>query len=247
MAIKVSLDELIKNGAHFGHQSKRWNPKMEPYLYGQKDGVHLFDLEKTKECLEDALSQIEKTASKGGKILMLGTKKQAKLLIEKTAKESGCYYINERWLGGIFTNFNQIRKSTEKLTDMKEKMSSGFYSTYTKKERLLMEREIQRLERFFGGIVGMTDIPDMIIVIDVKKEFGAVREAVIKGVTSIGIVDSNSDPMSVDYPIPMNDDATNALEYVFDLFGQAIKEGKENQKSKSNDIKSESKKAENSN
>lgn len=226
MAIKISLDELIKNGAHFGHQSKRWNPKMKPYLYGIKDGIHLFDLEKTKECLEEALTVIQKTASENGTILILGTKKQAKSLVENTAKEVGCFYVNERWLGGVFTNFNQIKKSAEKLTDMKEKMSSGFYNSYTKKERLLMEREIKRLERFFGGIVGMQKVPDLLITIDVKKEFVAIREARIKNVTSVGIVDSNSDPLSVDYPIPMNDDATKALEYAFDLIVQAIKEGK---------------------
>jgi small subunit ribosomal protein S2 len=225
MAVDVSLKELIQSGAHYGHQTRRWNPKMEKYIYGEQDGVHLFDLLKTKEALEEALNEITKYAKEGKKILLLGTKKQAKEKVEKIAKETGIFYVNERWLGGTITNFEQMKKSLRKLSDMRRKMKEGEYNDRTKKEILLLEREIARLERFFGGISGMETIPDMLIIIDIKREKAAVREAGIKGVTTIGIVDSNSDPTSVDFPIPMNDDATKALDYVIDLFAQALREG----------------------
>ena len=226
MAVKVSLEELVKAGAHFGHQSRRWNPKIEPYLYGEKDGVHVFDLTKTKVLLEEAL-EVLKTAAKEGKIiLLLGTKKQAREKVEKVAKEAGVFYVNERWLGGTLTNFIQIKRSIQKMSDMKAKKEKGEYSEFTKKERLLLDREIERLERFFGGIADMEKEPDLLVIIDAKKEISAIRESKAKDVPVIAVVDSNSDPTSVDYPIPMNDDATKAVDYVLELFKEAIIEGK---------------------
>lgn len=225
MAIKVSLKTLIESGAHFGHQARRWNPKMTEYLYGEQDGVHVFDLIKTKEALSEALEMIKTFSKEGKKILLLGTKKQAKDKVIEIGQSSGCFYVSERWLGGTITNFDQIKKSTRKLTDLKEKMGKGEFKTYTKKERLLIDREIARLNRFFGGIVEMEKIPDLLVVIDTKREVTAVKEARMKGIEVIGIVDSNSDPTMVDYPIPMNDDATKALDYVIGLFGEAIREG----------------------
>ncbi len=226
MAVKVSLEELVKAGAHFGHQPRRWNPKIEPYLYGEKDGVHVFDLTKTKVLLEEAL-EVLKNASKEGKIiLLLGTKKQAREKVEKVAKEAGVFYVNERWLGGTLTNFIQIKRSIQKMSDMKAKKEKGEYSEFTKKERLLLDREIERLERFFGGIADMEKEPDLLVIIDAKKEISAIRESKAKDVPVIAVVDSNSDPTSVDYPIPMNDDATKAVDYVLELFKEAIIEGK---------------------
>src|SRR3989344_2925891 len=226
MAVKVSLEELVKAGAHFGHQSRRWNPKIEPYLYGEKDGVHVFDLTKTKVLLEEAL-EVLKNASKEGKIiLLLGTKKQAREKVEKVSKEAGVFYVNERWLGGTLTNFIQIKRSIQKMSDMKAKKEKGEYSEFTKKERLLLDREIERLERFFGGIADMEKEPDLLVIIDAKKEISAIRESKAKDVPVIAVVDSNSDPTSVDYPIPMNDDATKAVDYVLELFKEAIIEGK---------------------
>jgi small subunit ribosomal protein S2 len=226
MAIKVSLDELVRSGAHFGHQSRRWNPKMKPFLYGIKDGVHVFDLAKTSEKLTEALEFIKKSSKEGKKILILGTKKQAKEKVAKVAEEAGCFYVNERWLGGTFTNFDQIRKSTQKLADMKKKMAEGEYKSFTKKERLLLEREIARLERFFGGIAEITEVPDVLVVIDTKREVGAIKEAQMAGVDTVAIVDSNCDPTIVDYPVPMNDDATKAIAYVLELVKDAVLEGK---------------------
>jgi small subunit ribosomal protein S2 len=226
MAIKVSLDMLLEAGAHFGHQTKRWNPKMEEYLYGQENGVHIFDLTKTKPLLEEALEFITKSVKEGKNILLLGTKKQIKDKVAQVAQEVGVPYVNERWLGGIISNFDQMKRSIKKMEEMKANVESGVYSKYTKKERLLIDREIARLERFFGGIKDLTAPPDVIFVIDTKRERGAVFEANKKGIPVVGIVDSNSDPDLVDYPIPMNDDASKALEYVLDLVKEAILEGK---------------------
>ena len=222
----VSLDTLLETGAHFGHQTRRWNPKMEEYLYGSENGVHIFDLTKTKPLLEEALDFITKSVREGKTVLILGTKKQIKDKVAEIAEEVGVPYINERWLGGIISNFEQMRKSLKKMEEMKVNMVSGVYNKYTKKERLLIDREIARLERFFGGIKTLTAIPDVLFVIDTKREAGAVHEANERKVPVIGIVDSNSDPDVVDYPIPMNDDASKALEYVLDLVKQAIEEGK---------------------
>lgn len=226
MAIKISLEELLDSGAHFGHQTRRWNPKMEEYLYGQESGVHVFDLTKTKPLLEEALEFITKSVSEGKTVLLLGTKKQIKDKVKEIAEKVGVPYINERWLGGIISNFEQMKRSIKKMEEMKEGMASGAYNKYTKKERLLIEREITRLERFFGGISTLTGIPDVLFVIDTKRETGAVREAGYKKVKVIGIVDSNADPDLIDYPIPMNDDASKAIEYILELVGQAIEEGK---------------------
>ena len=226
MAIKVSAKTLLEAGAHYGHQSKRWNPKMEPYLYGVQDGVHVFDLMKTKEALEEALELLKKTCSEGKVVLLLGTKKQVKNKLDEVGKETGCPYVSERWLGGTFSNFKQIKKSIDKLSEMKEKKEAGEYKKFTKKERVLLQREIDRLERFFGGISSLEEIPEVLFVVDIHKEKSAVNEALRAGVTVVGIVDSNSDPTAIDYPIPMNDDATKALLYVLDLVKEAILEGK---------------------
>jgi small subunit ribosomal protein S2 len=230
MTIKVSAEELLKGGAHFGHQAKRWNPKMEEYLYGVEDGVHVFDLIKTKALIEEALEFIKNSISEGKTVLLLGTKKQVKDKIIEIGKETGCPYVSERWLGGTFSNFEQIGKSIKRLFEMKEKNAQGGYKNFTKKERLLIQREIERLERFFDGISTLKKVPDVLFVVDTHKENSAVREAVRSKVNIVGIVDSNSDPTDIDYPIPMNDDASKALIYVLDLVKEAILEGKKNPK-----------------
>jgi small subunit ribosomal protein S2 len=225
MTLTVSLKELIESGAHFGHQVRRWNPKMEQFLYGEKDGVHVFDLPKTKAKLEEALEAIKEATANGKKVLFLGTKKQAKEMIAKTAKESGSFYVNERWLGGTLTNFDMIKRSVKSMKDIEKGLELGEYKTRTKKERLLLERELERLHRFFGGLDGIDTKPDMLVIIDVKREKTAVKEANATGVDVVGIVDSNSDPDGVNYPIPMNDDASKALMYVLGLMNEAILEG----------------------
>ncbi len=202
---------------------------MEEYLYGQENGVHIFDLTRTKPMLEEALNFLAKSASEGKNILLLGTKKQIKDKVKEVAEEVGVPYINERWLGGIISNFDQMKRSIKKMQEMGENLASGAYNKYTKKERLLIEREIARLGRFFGGIAKLESVPDVLFIIDTKREVGAVREASYKKIAVVGIVDSNSDPDLIDYPIPMNDDASKALEYILKLVGEAIMEGKKKQ------------------
>lgn len=227
----ISAKTLLDAGAHFGHQARRWNPKMAPYLYGVQEGVHVFDLIKTKALLEEALNALKLAAKEGKTILFLGTKKQAKEKTKEVAMACGCPYVYERWLGGTLTNFEQIKKSLTKLSDMKAKMASGEYNKFTKKERLLIDREIERLERFFGGLSGLEKAPDVMVIIDTHKEISAVKEARNVGVATVGITDSNADPTLVDYPIPMNDDAQKAVEYVLELMKEAIQEGRGKSKS----------------
>lgn len=199
---------------------------MEEYIYGSEQGVHIFDLTKTKPMLEAALDFVARSVKEGKTILLLGTKKQIKDKVKEVGEELGIPYVNERWLGGIISNFPQMQRSLKKMDEMSTNLASGFYNKYTKKERLLIDREITRLERFFGGIKNLKDVPDVLFVIDTKRESGAVHEANTKKVPVVGITDSNSDPDVVTYPIPMNDDASKALEYVLDLFKQTVASAK---------------------
>ena len=224
--INISLEELLEAGAHFGHHSRRWNPKMEPYLHGVKDGVHIFDLVKTREALLAALEVLRKASSEGKVILFVGAKKQAKEKVREVAKNVGQPYVVERWLGGTLTNFDQILKSIKNMADMKKKLEEGYYKDYTKKEKLLIKRQIEKDEKVFGGISEIKKVPDVMVVIDTHREAGAVKEARKLGIETIGVVDSNSDPYVVDWPIPMNDDGTRALELILDLLEKAILAGK---------------------
>ncbi len=224
--MKISLEEMIDTGAHFGHQTRRWNPKMEEYIYGVENGVHVFDLTKTKPLLESALEFITKSVKEGKVVLLLGTKKQIKDKVAEVAQEVGVPYVNERWLGGTISNFGQMLKSVKKMEEMKANMASGAYDKYTKRERLLIDREITRLERFFEGIKTLSKIPDIVFIVDTKREAGAVHEANERKIPVIGIVDTNADPDLIDYPIPMNDDAKAAVEYVLNLVKEAISAGK---------------------
>lgn len=226
MAITISLEDLLESGAHFGHQVRRWNPKVKEYVYGEQDGVHVFDLVKTKEALEIALAEITKASKEGKSILLLATKKQSKDKALEILQQTGISVVTERWLGGTITNFGQLKRSLDKLSDIKDKLANGYYGKYTKKERLLIEREKERLERFFGGMTNLKGTPDLLIVVDIKKEITAIKEASRKNVKTVGIVDTNSDPNLVDFPIPMNDDATKALDLVLEYIKQAILEGK---------------------
>lgn len=203
---------------------------MGKYLYGSDNGVHIFDLTKTKPLLEEALEFLSKSTKEGKTILLLGTKKQIKDKVAEVGEELGIPYVNERWLGGTISNFPQMQKSLKKMEEMAANVTTGFYNKYTKKERLLIDREITRLQRFFGGIKNLKSFPDILFVIDTKREAGAVHEANTKKVPVVGIVDSNSDPDPIDYPIPMNDDASKALEYVLDLFKEAVGSSKKNAK-----------------
>jgi small subunit ribosomal protein S2 len=234
--LDVSPEKLLEAGAHFGHQACRWNPKMKNYIYREEDGVHIIDLFKTKEALEEALKFLKNASKNDKKILFVGTKKQVKDEVKKVAQQCGCCYVNERWLGGTLTNFDQIKISLDKLSRLKKDKAEGSFNSYTKKERILIDREIDRLERFFGGLNGLNEPPDVLIIIDLKKEKGAALEARRKGIETVGIVDTNSDPDLVDYVVPMNDDAGKALDYVLGKMKEAIEEGKKKRKTdKKND------------
>ena len=220
---KVTLKQLLEAGCHFGHQTVRWNPKMKPYIFEAREGIHIFDLVKTKEGLEAACAFVKETSTKEGKILFVGTKRQAREIIQKVAKDIGMPYVSQRWLGGTLTNFEQIQKSLEKLETLKKEKEEGKYKEYTKKENLLIDREIERLEKFFGGLVGLKELPEAIFVVDVKSEANAVLEAARKGIKIVAIVDTNSDPDLVDYVIPANDDAQKSIELIVGIIGEACK------------------------
>jgi small subunit ribosomal protein S2 len=223
---EITLKALLEAGCHFGHQTRRWNPKMKPYLYDQRDGVHIFDLVRTKECLVAACEFVKKVAQEGKRIVFVGTKRQARAVIEGVAEKIGVPYVNERWIGGTLTNWEQIKKNLDKLAEMKKAKEKGEYKKYTKKEQILLDKEISRLERFYGGLVGLEEVPEVLFVVDVKKEATAAKEAKKKGVTVIGLVDSDSDPDLADWVIPANDDAVGSIKFITEKIGEAVAEGK---------------------
>ncbi len=209
---EVSMQELFEAGAHFGHQTQRWNPKMAPYIFTQKNKVHIIDLAQTVEKLSDAKKFIEQTVSKGGKILFVGTKKQAQSIIKEEAEKCGMPYVSERWLGGMLTNFQTIASRTKYMKDLKAKLEEN--TEMTKKEKLKGEEELKKLESNLGGIMDLTRVPDALFVVDISKEMTAVKEAKKIGLPIVAIVDTNVNPELVDYPIPANDDAVKAIKLV---------------------------------
>lgn len=223
----ISLLELLQSGAHFGHKTSRWNPKMKPYIFTVRNDIHILDLEKTRKALTKAIDFVGQVAQSGGSILFIGTKRQARSIVEEQAKVAGQPYINVRWLGGTFTNAKTIQRTVRKLEKLQELKASGqLESRYTKKERLLVEREIEKLERLFAGMKDMKRIPQAVFIADINHDDIALAEARKMKVPVIAIVDTNSDPDGVDYPIPCNDDATAAIQLVTSAIAQSIKEKK---------------------
>lgn len=222
----IDLTDLLEAGCHFGHQVRRWKPKMKPYIYTSRDNVHIFDLEKTAENLTKACKYVEEFSSKGNIILFVGTKRQAKAIVKEEAQVAGASFVSERWLGGTLTNWEQIKKSTDKLIEMREKREKGEYDKYTKKENVLINREINRLERFFGGLTKLKKTPDALFIVDTHREIVAVKEARQVGIPIVGIVDTNSDPDLVDYVIPANDDAVRSIKFIVSNIAKAYVEGK---------------------
>ncbi len=212
--VGVTVEQLFEAGAHFGHVVKKWNPKMKKYLWGEKNGVHIFDLEITLSKLAEATKEINQAASSGKRIVVVGTKRQVKPMIEEMAKRIGVSYLSQRWMGGLITNWKQVRQTIERLVSLRSKRDSGQLKKYTKKEQVLFDKEIARLERVVGGLVNLRDVPEMVIVFDTHKERLAVKEAKSRGVKVVGLVDSNSNPDMVDFIIPMNDDSVKGLEIV---------------------------------
>jgi small subunit ribosomal protein S2 len=223
----ISLVELLKSGAHFGHKTSRWNPKMKPYIYTVRNDIHILDLEKTKKALLKAMSFASDIAAAGGVILFVGTKRQARDIIKAQAEKCGMPYVSVRWLGGTFTNFKTIQKTIRKLEKLQDLKTNGELETrYTKKERLLIEREIEKLSRLFEGVKDLKKLPAAIFIADVNYDNIALTEAQKSKVPVIAIVDSNSNPEGIDYPVPCNDGATQAIELVVDAISEAVGSGR---------------------
>jgi small subunit ribosomal protein S2 len=222
----INLKELLEAGAHFGHQTRRWNPKMKPFIYGARGGVHIIDLTKTGVALREAGEFAREVASKGGRVLFVGTKRQAAAVVREEAQAAGLPFVTERWLGGMLTNFRTIRLQVNRLKKLEAGLQSGdFASKYNKKEVLDMSNEAEDLNRIFGGIKDMDGVPGAIFVVDVPKESIAVAEARKLGIPVIAIADTNADPDLLDYPIPANDDAIKAVRLIAHYVAQNVAEG----------------------
>ncbi len=219
-----SLRQLLEAGVHFGHQTHRWNPRMAPYIYGDRNGIHILDLTQTVDLLEQALVAVRETVAKGGSILFVGTKRQAQRPVAEAAERCAQYYMNHRWLGGTLTNWQTVSNSIKRLNEIDEAMQNGIEGL-TKKERLGMERDQAKLQASLGGIREMGGLPDLIFVIDVNKEDLAIAEANKLGIPVVAVVDSNCSPAGVDYVIPGNDDAARAISLYCDLISRAALDG----------------------
>lgn len=220
------IEELLEAGVHFGHQTRRWNPKMEPYIYTVSKNIHIIDLEKTLEMLEKACTFLYETARKGGKIIFVGTKKQARDTVELEAKNCGALFVNERWIGGTMTNQTVIRKTLDKFLKMiKDRDEGKFLTTYTKKERLLLDREIEKFQKFYGGIAHMKGTPEAIFIIDQKRENTSIREAILTGIPVVGLIDTNADPANIQYPVAGNDDAIRSIALIVKTVAASVAEG----------------------
>lgn len=223
----ISMKQLLEAGVHFGHQTRRWNPKMAPYIFTERNGIYIIDLQKTVKKMEEAYDFVKSAAVEGKEILFVGTKKQAQDSVREEAVRSNMHFVSERWLGGMLTNFNTIRTRIKRLTDLEKMEEDGTFSLLPKKEVIKLKHEMEKLEKNLGGIKNMTKVPDMLFVVDPRKEKNAVSEAKILGIPVVGIVDTNCDPEEVDYVIPGNDDAIRAVKLIASKIADAIIEGRQ--------------------
>lgn len=223
----VSMKQLLESGVHFGHQTRRWNPKMAPYIFTERNGIYIIDLQKTVKNLEAAYSFVRELSENGEQILFVGTKKQAQESVKEEAMRSGSYYVNARWLGGMMTNFSTIRQRVARLTQLRTMQEDGTFDLLPKKEVIKLNHEIEKLEKFLGGIKDMKKLPAALFIVDPKKERIAVLEAKKLGIPIIAIVDTNCDPDDVDYVIPGNDDAIRAVKLMASVIANAVIEGRE--------------------
>ncbi len=223
----VSMKDLLEAGVHFGHQTKRWNPKMKPYIYTQRNDIYIIDLQLTVNKIEEAYEFVRNLVADGGKILFVGTKKQAREAIEQEAKRAGMYYITQSWKGGLLTNFSTIRKRIDYLGEIEKMEEDGTFENLPKKEVVELKKQKAKLERFFSGIRDMHELPDAIFIVDQNKEDIAIHEARLLGIPVIGIIDTNCDPDKIDYVIPGNDDAIRAIKLLSGTITNAIIEAKE--------------------
>jgi small subunit ribosomal protein S2 len=217
--------QLLEAGVHFGHLKKKWNPKMLPYIFAEKKGIHIIDLNKTVDCMQETAAALKQIARSGKKILFVGTKKQAKDIVSECAKRVNMPYVTERWLGGMLTNFNTVRKSVKKMQSIEKMLGDGSFDSITKKERLTLSRDKDKMEKVLGGIAQLGRIPAALFLIDIGHEHIALAEAKRLGVTTFGLVDTNCDPNKVDFAIPANDDATKSIAILVNYITAAIEEG----------------------
>ena len=224
---QFTMKQLLEAGVHFGHQTRRWHPKMAPYLFGQRNGIHIIDLQKTLKMANVAYQFMSELAAAGGRVLFVGTKRQARDAIKEEALRAGQFYVNHRWLGGTLTNFATVQQSVRKMKDLQRRKEEGGFEALTKKEALQLERKLEKLERSLGGIKDMLTLPDCLFVIDIRKESLAVAEAKKLGIPIVAVVDSNCDPSGIDYIIPGNDDAIRAIRLFCSKMADALIEGTE--------------------
>ncbi|MCO4292694.1 30S ribosomal protein S2 [Solitalea sp. MAHUQ-68] len=227
---RTSYNELLDAGVHFGHLTRKWNPKMAPYIFMEKNGIHIIDLNKTLVKVEEAASAIKQIVKSGRKVLFVATKKQAKDIVAAQAQSVNMPFVTERWLGGMLTNFTTVRKSIKKMTNIDKLTKDGTYDNLSKKEKLMISRDRVKLERVLGGIADLNRLPAALFLIDVKKEHIAVAESLKLNIPTFAMVDTNSDPTSIDFPIPANDDATKSISLITGIICKAIEEGLEERK-----------------
>jgi small subunit ribosomal protein S2 len=236
---KPTYKELLEAGCHFGHLRKKWNPKMTPYIFMEHKGVHIIDLNRTAECLERSALAMKAMAKAGKKILFVATKKQARDIVQKAAESVGMPFVTERWLGGMMTNFTTIRKSVKKMQGIERMLADTTLTSITKKERLTMSREFDKMNRQIGGIASLNRLPSAIFIVDIHHEHLALAEARKLNIKTLGMVDTNSDPSLVDFPIPSNDDASKSIAFITNYLVEAIREGLEERKATKGDEKEE--------
>jgi small subunit ribosomal protein S2 len=238
METNTSLQQqLLDAGVHFGHLKKKWNPKMLPYIFAEKKGIHIIDLNKTVECLQETAAAMKQIARSGKKILFVGTKKQAKDIVNESARRVNMPFVTERWLGGMLTNFNTVRKSVKKMQSIEKMLGDGSFDSITKKERLTLSRDKDKMEKVLGGIAQLGRVPAALFIVDIGHEHIALAEAKRLGITTFGVVDTNCDPNKVDFAIPANDDATKSIAIITNYITAAIAEGlAERQAAKDDDV-----------
>ena len=223
----VAMKQLLEAGVHFGHQTRRWDPKMAEYIFQARNGIHIIDLQKSSKKLDEAYDFLKNQAEEGKTVLFVGTKKQAQECAKEAAEKCGMYYVNQRWLGGTLTNFKTIRNRIKRLTDIEKMQEDGTFEVLPKKEVILLKKEMEKLEKNLGGIKEMTEIPGVMFVVDPNKEKIAILEARKLGIPVIGLVDTNCNPEDVDYAIPGNDDAIRAVKLIMDVMANAVIEGRQ--------------------
>lgn len=225
----VTLAQLLESGVHFGHQTRRWNPKMDPYIYTSRNGVHIIDLVQTAQLMEAAYAYLRNASEQGKRVLFVGTKRQAAGIIAQEALRCGSFYVNQRWLGGMLTNWATIKTRVDRLKELERRQETGALDLLPKKEAAMLRRELEKLQKYLGGIRGMRKVPDIVIIVDQRREYNAVQECQKLDVPIVSLLDTNCDPDTVDIPIPANDDAIRSIKLIVGRLADAIYEGRHGQ------------------